>query len=1296
MEEIIFQPIDWSYTHEQDDDCSNIFVIRLFGRTKQNKTIYVKVVNYLPYFYVEIPIEWDEYKGRILYNYLKKNVYPKEFASNLIKCEIVKRYKFYGFTNNTLFKFAKLTFNNYEAMRAFSYIFKKKLNIQTPFIKLKRFESNIEPILRCMHLRNLDAFGWISISKYKLLEYNETKCDIEISTDWTNLNKYDDNLIAPFVIAAFDIECTSFDGTFPQPERKEDEIIQIGTTYSRYGEDDCFRKVIITSGTCDLLDDIEVIPCKDEKEVLLKWLELIRNSNPDIITGYYIFGFDNEYMMKRSQLLEISERFSRLSRINNEICDFVSQKLESSALGRNKLNYYAMIGRVQFDLMKVIQRDNKLDSYKLDNVASQFIRGDIKKIEIKEDKTIITTANTYGLIKSSYIIIYLGDDVSENKYEEGKKFQIIDLTKNLIIVNGIIDIKEKYKKIYWCQVKDDIKARDIFRLHKGTSADRALIAKYCVQDCALCNKLIAKLQIITNNVGMANVCNVPLSYLFLRGQGVKIFSLVARKCNELNYTIPYIHKKFKEDDKKWKKDEDDSEEENNDDTFEGALVFPPEPGIYFDPVVVLDYSSLYPRSMIERNLSHETIVLEPKYDNLENVIYHIAKFNVETNGVVSEKICKFAQIENKKGIIPQILWDLLMARTTTKNLMEKENEPFRKKILDGLQLAYKVTANSLYGQTGASTSPICLKEIAASTTAIGRERLEFSKQFIEKIYNNLVNLALTSKEEYNKYSLEIYKNVPITKFFNPKKGWNTKEEYMEIFYSKINELLKGKKIEPKVIYGDSVTDDTPILIKKNNMIKIIRIDEIGNNYEPYYVMECNGTKKMADSKIIDTFVWTSSGWRKIKRIIRHETMKTICRIITITGIVDVTTDHSLIDIYGNLLKPDNSLDKFLLINDFINDETIYDDENDVLNGTMEKKQIYINEVFKDLDFITTTDKCFCAKIYYLLNMMNIGACIDFEEEIYKITKFSNVSAKTINNSRVTKIIKLPRKKRIVFDIETYDGSFCCGIGKLIVKNTDSVFFRPNITTLDTNELQKDKNSLETSIQLGIIASHVICILLPEPQEQAYEKTLWPFLIVTKKKYVGNLYEKDTNKFYQKSMGIVLKRRDNAPIVKMVCAGIINELLNNKSIVQAIQYTKDMLSKIFTKKIPIDKFIITKTLRDKYANRNSIAHAVLADRMTERDPGNKPLPNDRIPYAYIQVKEKKGMLQGERIEHPDYILERNLKIDYLFYVTNQIMKPAIQFLELIVDDPEKIFNDVVNKEIMKKNHMVPITNFFKKI
>ena len=165
-----------------------------------------------------------------------------------------------------------------------------------------------------------------------------------------------------------------------------------------------------------------------------------------------------------------------------------------------------------------------------------------------------------------------------------------------------------------------------------------------------------------------------------------------------------------------------------------------------------------------------------------------------------------------------------------------------------------------------------------------------------------------------------------------------------------------------------------------------------------------------------------------------------------------------------------------------------------------------------------------------------------------------------------------------------------------------------------------------------------------------------------------LYEEDPNKCKRKSMGIVLKRRDNAPIVKDVYGGIIDILMKDKNIDKSIEFLDTMLKSIIDKQIIIDKLVITKSLRSFYKNPNQIAHCVLANRIGIRDPGNKPAPGDRIPFVYIQTKGKK--LQGEKIETPHYIQQENLKIDYGFYISNQIMKPIIQIYSLVLYDMTK--------------------------
>lgn len=163
-----------------------------------------------------------------------------------------------------------------------------------------------------------------------------------------------------------------------------------------------------------------------------------------------------------------------------------------------------------------------------------------------------------------------------------------------------------------------------------------------------------------------------------------------------------------------------------------------------------------------------------------------------------------------------------------------------------------------------------------------------------------------------------------------------------------------------------------------------------------------------------------------------------------------------------------------------------------------------------------------------------------------------------------------------------------------------------------------------------------------------------------------LYENDHTKGKRKEMGIVLKRRDNAPIVKEIYGGIIDILMKTQNITHALEFLNTSLDNIVNERVSIDKLIITKSLNSAYKNPNQIAHKVLANRITEREPGNKPTSGDRIPFIYIHSNNKSA-LQGEKIETPTFIRENKLKIDYSFYITNQIMKPLQQLFALVLEN-----------------------------
>jgi hypothetical protein len=276
----------------------------------------------------------------------------------------------------------------------------------------------------------------------------------------------------------------------------------------------------------------------------------------------------------------------------------------------------------------------------------------------------------------------------------------------------------------------------------------------------------------------------------------------------------------------------------------------------------------------------------------------------------------------------------------------------------------------------------------------------------------------------------------------------------------------------------------------------------------------------------------------------------------------------------------------------------------------------------------------------------------------------------------------------VYDIETSVGLFNSGVGSIVVKNTDSVFL--SFHKYWENELGlrlEGVDALKKSIELGIECGNYITELLKKPQELEYEKTFYPFIQLAKKRYVANKYEHDPHKFKENSMGIVLKRRDNCQLTKIIYGGIIKIILNDRDIKKAERFFKDKVNELLTGSADMSDLVITKTLRTNYVNPASIAHAALAEKMAQRDPGNKPQSNDRIPYVFIHKDVKRGekLLQGDKVEHPQYIKENpeKCKPDFMYYLEHQIKTPCIQLFALELEQLDGYRANWMDEKILDK-------------
>lgn len=256
--------------------------------------------------------------------------------------------------------------------------------------------------------------------------------------------------------------------------------------------------------------------------------------------------------------------------------------------------------------------------------------------------------------------------------------------------------------------KEDVQHSIITDLQNGTAETRRRLAVYCLKDAYLPMRLLDKLMCLVNYTEMARVTGIPFSYLLSRGQQIKVISQLFRKCLQDDIVIPNM------------KSEGTNEE------YEGATVIEPIRGYYDVPIATLDFSSLYPSIMMAHNLCYTTLLNKQA----------IEAFKLGPDDYVRTPNGDYFVKESlRKGILPTILNELLTARKKAKADLKKETDPFKRDVLNGRQLALKISANSVYGFTGATIGKLPCLAISSSTTAYGREMIEKTKQEVQQQYS---------------------------------------------------------------------------------------------------------------------------------------------------------------------------------------------------------------------------------------------------------------------------------------------------------------------------------------------------------------------------------------------------------------------------------------------------------------------------------------------------------------------------------------------------------------------------------
>jgi len=277
---------------------------------------------------------------------------------------------------------------------------------------------------------------------------------------------------------------------------------------------------------------------------------------------------------------------------------------------------------------------------------------------------------------------------------------------------------------------------------------------------------------------------------------------------------------------------------------------------------------------------------------------------------------------------------------------------------------------------------------------------------------------------------------------------------------------------------DSVTGDTPLLLKNTvGFLEIRTIDDLSD------IWTKRDDKEVANCEFQ---IWTDNGWTNIKEVIRHKVTKKIYRVLTHTGVVDVTEDHSLIDSNNNEITPSNCNigDKLLhsfpdtyetkhnfnirkydayimgqfwadgLCNnsDYEKYKNMFYDKNknkkipiEILNSSkIIKEEFYKGycsciSINIDIEYhsFDIDSKIGAHGMYLLCKSIGYDVSINInpnKPKVYTLT--ATKSKQQTDPIAIKQIIDIGTTEQYVYDLETENHHFQAGIGRLIVHNTD--------------------------------------------------------------------------------------------------------------------------------------------------------------------------------------------------------------------------------------------------------------------
>lgn len=832
MDTVVFEAREWLYEETSDDGIA-VGIIHIAGLTKHNKNVAVKVVDFKPFVYLQLPKMrrgWTRGRRKLLVDFFKKRMDASEQWArenrnpDLASCKLVsaipwnKYLLHYSKKVSTL----KIAFSSNSGCRSLEYICQRAMTIPgVGAFKAGEFtvhESNVDPIIKFTAINKILLSGWIKVTGTRVRGDEKFNCSkYNMLASWKGLiaTTVSKDIFTTPKLFSFDIECnsTNHDSKLPDPHIHGNVVFQVAVVTGRVGSSSYKNMLLSLFDPLDI-EGVEIIRCKNEKELLLKFSALIQSEDPDLFVGYNTMKFDWNYMVERAKLLGCLNRYLDMSRSFEERAKIRSLRWFSAAYGQQEFLYPECIGRMNVDILLEVQMAFRLPKYSLNFVAEKFLG---------EQKDDITPRQLFMLYQITHeLLSKVSGKVTKSQLRRAKKY--VERVMLPHHCHGVVE-----------ELRASILEASASTIYSHIQKAITLTGSYCVQDTILPINLLNKLNLWTTMKEMSNVMHIPSSYLHTRGQQIKVLAQVYRETIDRGYIIPYQSKLMKDGYKKTK--------------FQGATVIDAVTGDY-DNVGTLDFASLYPTVMISFNICYTTFVAED--DPISDDLCHVLEWS-----------------EHVKCGCPK---DKRLPKDKKKKRYCAEHRyRFRK-------VQYEIDDDGNVTRLHEGLLPRLERNLLATRREIKKEMAKVDAR-----------LAM-NRGKADEKTIEYYRDKCGYEII--KKGSLSKEE--DKLLEVLSGILNAKQLAVKVS-ANSVGGNTPVPCLIDGEFKYLQIEHLFN--EKAYEEDEDGNQVTHACDISlgrRVKVWSDKGWTSVKHVIRHRIREPLVRVLTHTGCVDVTTGHSLL------------------------------------------------------------------------------------------------------------------------------------------------------------------------------------------------------------------------------------------------------------------------------------------------------------------------------------------------------------------------------------------------------------------